>query len=282
MVELAPWSRSLPLRLSVGVHGAAATVAAMHPAWWPAAAGAIAGNHALLTAAGLWPRSQIYGETLYRLPATTPCVALTFDDGPDPAVTPQVLEILARFGARASFFCIGSQARLYPALLRQTDAAGHGVENHTLTHPNFFCCLRTSGLQREVGEAQAILADITGRAPHWFRSPMGFRSPLLAPVLRVSGLSAAAWSRRGYDTTCRDPATVLRRLLRRVTAGDVLMLHDGHAARLQDGTPVVLRVLPLLLKALAERGLTAMALPAARAEAAAAAGSRTSAGCASM
>jgi peptidoglycan/xylan/chitin deacetylase (PgdA/CDA1 family) len=242
----------------------------------------MAGNHALLTAAGLWPRSQVYGETLFRLPGGAPRVALTFDDGPDPAVTPHVLDLLARFDAQASFFCIGNRARQHPALVRQVAAAGHGVENHTLTHPNLFCCLRTAGLRREVGEAQAILADITGRAPRWFRSPMGFRSPLLAPVLQETGLSAAAWTRRGYDTTCRDPAIVQRRLLRRAGAGDVLMLHDGHAARTIDGAPVVLRVLPPLLTALAQRGLKIVALPAAEAAWAAAAESRTSAGYASM
>jgi peptidoglycan/xylan/chitin deacetylase (PgdA/CDA1 family) len=282
MAELAAWRRHLPLRLSVGLHGAAAAITAVHPAWWPAAAGAVAGNHVLLAAVGAWPRSQSFGETLHRLPGARPCVALTFDDGPDPAVTPQVLDILARFGAQASFFCIGRYARQHPAILRQVLTAGHAVENHTLTHPHFFSCLRTAGLQREVGDAQAILADITGRAPHWFRSPMGFRSPLLAPVLQEIGLSAAAWTRRGYDTQCGTPGTVIQRLLRRVRAGDVLMLHDGHAARMQDGTPVVLSVLPPLLTALARSGLSVVALPAARAEGEAAAGSRTSAGYASM
>jgi peptidoglycan/xylan/chitin deacetylase (PgdA/CDA1 family) len=281
MADRTSWQASLPLQLSVGIHGAALAVTAIHPAWWPATVGAVAGNHAVLTAVGMWPRSQAYGQTLYRLPNDTPCVALTFDDGPDPAVTPQVLDLLDGFGAKASFFCIGKYARLHPALLRRVLASGHGVENHTLTHPNFFSCMTTPALQREVGDAQAILSDITGRAPHWFRSPMGFRSPLLAPVLQAAGLSAAAWTRRGYDTKCRDPDIVLRRLLRRVQAGDVLMLHDGHAARTTDGSPVVLRVLPPLLTALAQRGLTVVALPAATAGSAAVAGNQTPVGYAS-
>ncbi len=125
--------------------------------------------------------------------------------------------------------------------------------------------------------AQAILTDIIGHSPTWFRSPMGFRSPMLDPVLYRAGLQQAAWTRRGYDTRCGDPALVLRRLLRGLDGGDVLMLHDGHAARTPDGVPVVLRVLPALLKTLADRGLSVVALPGATAGAAAAAGSRTSA-----
>jgi peptidoglycan/xylan/chitin deacetylase (PgdA/CDA1 family) len=282
MGERVEWPATLPMGLSAGLHGAAAALTALHPAWWPAAVGAIAGNHALLAAAGMWPRSQIFGKTLYRLPDAGSCVALTFDDGPHPDVTPRVVDLLAGSGAKASFFCIGAYARKHPVLLRQLSAAGHSIENHTLTHPNNFSCLLTPQLRREVGEAQAILADIIGRAPCWFRSPMGFRSPLLDPVLRSIGLSAAAWTRRGYDTRCRDPGIVLRRLLRGVRAGDVLMLHDCHSACMRDGTPVVLGVLPRLLTSLAQQGLSVVALPAATRASAPVAESRTSAGYASM
>ena len=267
----------MALRLSAGLHGTAAALTALHPAWWPLAVGAVAGNHALLTAAGMWPRSQVFGPTLFRLPGPPGRVALTFDDGPDPAVTPAVLDLLAAAGATASFFCIGERARRHPTIIRQIVTGGHLVENHSLTHPYMFACYGLAALRREVATTQAILADITGRVPCWFRSPMGFRSPLLEPVLRGAGLQPAAWTRRGYDTHCADPDLVLRRLLRQTRGGDVLMLHDGHAARTADGTPVVLKVLPGLLRALAERGLSAVALPAATAASAGAAGSHTSA-----
>ena len=126
-------------------------------------------------------------------------------------------------------------------------------------------------------DAQDILAEITGVAPGWFRAPMGFRGPPLDYALAQAGLSLAAWSRRGYDTRCRDPGLVLERLQRRVTAGHVLLLHDGHCARTGDGTPVVLRVLPPLLAGLRARGLNARALPCAIAEAAAELGTLPSA-----
>ena len=275
------WRPPLALRLSAGLHGTALSLTALHPAWWPLALGAVAGNHALLTAAGMWPRSQVFGPTIFRLPGPPGRIALTFDDGPDPAATPRVLEVLAASGATASFFCIGEQARRYPSIVRQIVAAGHWVENHSLTHPNMFACYGPAALRREVETTQAILADLTGRVPCWFRSPMGFRSPLLEPVLRRAGLQPAAWTRRGYDTRCRNPDLVLRRLLRGIRGGDLLMLHDGHAARTPDGMPVVLQVLPRLLRELAESGLSAVALPAATAAVAGAAGSHTSAAYAS-
>ncbi len=276
------WDAPLAVRLSAGLHGAALALTALHPVWWPQMAAAVAANHVVLGSAVLWPRSQMLGKTLFRLPQANASVALTFDDGPDPAVTPQVLDLLAASGARASFFCIGERARRHPALVRQIAAAGHGVENHSLTHPHSFAFQLTRSLRREVEGAQAILADITGQPPAWFRSPMGFRNPMLDPVLHRAGLQQAAWTRRGYDTRCGEPALVLRRLLRGLDGGDVLMLHDGHAARTPDDAPVVLRVLPLLLRALAERRLSAVPLPGGIAAGAAAAESRTSAEYASM
>jgi peptidoglycan/xylan/chitin deacetylase (PgdA/CDA1 family) len=234
---------------------------ALHPAWWPGLAATVAGNHLVLGAAGMWPRSQWVGPAIHRLPAAAPAAALTFDDGPDPAVTPRVLDLLAAAGAHATFFCIGERARANPALVRQIIAAGHAVANHTLTHPLAFAFHPPSGLRREVERAQAVLADITGHAPRWFRAPMGVRSPLLDPVLHRAGLHQVTWTRRGYDTRCRDPALVLRRLVRGLSAGDVLVMHDGNGARMPDGTPLVLRVLPEMLAALAARGLTGVALP---------------------
>ncbi len=258
----------------------------MHPAWWPGLLGAVAGNHLALAAAGAWPQSQLLGATLHRLQQPGRTIALTFDDGPDPAVTPLVLDLLAEAGATASFFCIGKRAMGHPALLRRIVAEGHVVENHSHTHPACFAALAGAALRRQVEDAQAALAAITGVAPRWFRAPMGIRSPLLDPVLHRAGLGLASWTRRGYDTRCRVPAAVLSRLTGRLAPGDVLLLHDGNAARTAAGTPVVLDVLPRLLARLREAGLatTALSLGAATAAmpaGAAAPGSPASSGYAS-
>ena len=267
----AEWRRTRFVTVSAGLHLAAAGALVLQPGWWPWLLLIVAGNHAAAAALVLWPQNQALGPVLVRLPPESAArgeVALTFDDGPDPDVTPQVLALLAATGATASFFCIGDRADRHPSLITAIAAAGHSVENHTLTHDLGFAFLGPSGLQREVEGAQRLLASATGRPPRFFRAPMGFRGPLLHRVLARAGLRAACWTRRGYDTLPRKPASVLRGLLRNLAAGDVLMLHDGNAARMPDGTPLVLAVLPGLLAAIRARGLTAVSLGAACAPAA--------------
>ncbi len=261
------WRPSLAIRVTAALHAAAVVLLCIRPAWWPWLLAGIVANHAVLSLGVLWPQSQLLGPNLVRLPDGTAGVALTFDDGPDPAVTPLVLDLLAQAGATASFFCIGTRAAAHPGLVRAIAAAGHSVENHSLTHPASFSLRLPPGLRRQVEGAQAILTPLAGRPPRFFRAPAGFRSPLLDAVLARAGLRHAAWTRRGYDTICRDPAVVLRRLLRGLAAGDILLLHDGNGARTAQGAPVVLEVLPPLLAALAECGLRPMSLPGALGEA---------------
>ena len=103
-------------------------------------------------------------------------------------------------------------------------------------------------MAREIARAQARLADVAGDAPRFFRAPAGLRNPFLAPVLDRLGLRLVSWTRRGFDTVRREPAGVLARLGDGLAAGDILLLHDGNAARTRGGRPVVLEVLPALLE----------------------------------
>ncbi|HEY2133451.1 MAG TPA: polysaccharide deacetylase family protein [Acetobacteraceae bacterium] len=256
------WSPAL--RASAGLHVAALAAAAAFPAAWPWLLGGVVANHAVLGAAGMWPRSQLLGPNLVALPPGHTArreVALTFDDGPNPAVTPAVLDLLDRHGATASFFCIGQQAAKHPDLLRDIVARGHRVENHSQTHPNSFACLLPAGLAREIGTAQTTLATLAGQAPRYFRAPMGLRNPMLQPVLARLGLHLAAWTRRGYDGVNGEADTVLQRLVTGVAAGDVLLLHDGRCGRTRDGQALVLAVLARLLERLGDLGLKGVALP---------------------
>lgn len=261
----AGWSPSPLIRASAGLHALALLGVAAAPGAWPWLLGAVAVNHIGLGAIGMWPHSTLLGPNLVRLPPVRAQmagrqVALTFDDGPDPAVTPAVLDLLDRHGARASFFCIGRRAAAHPALVREIVRRGHSVENHSDRHPNAFACLPPGALAGEVERAQARLADIAGQAPRFFRPPMGLRSPFLDPVLARLGLCHVSWTRRGYDAVSSEAPLVLRRLLRGLAAGDVLLLHDGGAARAQGGRAVVLEVLPPLLERLAAEGFAAVTL----------------------
>jgi len=251
------------LRASLAWHVAAAALTLLQPRWWPWTLGAVVADHLLLTALGLWPRSHALGSNWTRLPAGAAArreVGITIDDGPDPEITPQVLAILAEHGAHATFFCIGERVERFPLLARACVAQGHAVENHSQRHRHHFALYSPSALRAELQQAQRSIERVCGVPPRFFRAPAGLRSPLLDPVLRQLGLQLASWTRRGFDTVNSDAAAVLRRLTAHLGAGDILLLHDGHAARTSAGRPVVLEVLPALLKAIEQRGLRTVTL----------------------
>ena len=262
----APWRPSGFLRGSAALHAAAAAGAAVAPGLWPWALGAVAANQAAILAGVLLPRSRLLGANWTRLPeraAGRGDIAITLDDGPDAEVTPRVLELLARHGAAASFFLIGERAARHPRLVRDIVAAGHHVENHTQHHRHNFALLGPGRCAREVAAAQDTLAALAGSAPRFFRAPAGFRSPFLDRALARLGLQRVSWTRRGFDTRARDAAAVSARLTRGLAAGDILLLHDGHAARTAAGGPVVLEALPRVLQAARAAGLRPVTLRAA-------------------
>ncbi len=257
------WRPSATIAGSFGLHGLVGAGLALQPESWPVAIGLIAANHAVLTAMGMWPRSEWLGPNLTRLPAPARErreIAITIDDGPDPAVTPLVLGILERFAVRATFFCVGENARRYPDLCREIARRGHAIENHSDRHRSTFPFLGMGGQREEILAAQRTLAPLAGREPRCFRPPAGLRNPLLDPVLHGLGLQHVSWTRRGFDTRTRDPQRVLARLTKDLAAGDILLLHDGHAARMGDGRPAIVETLPRLLEAVLARDLRPVTL----------------------
>ena len=254
------------IQISIGIH-----VLALLPllwSWhnWPLSLAIIVGNHLVLAVAGFLPRSTWVGENLRRLPSLAAHegrLAITIDDGPDPLITPQVLDLLDRFECKATFFCIGERVAAHAGIARDIVRRGHQIENHTQHHRLFFSALGRSGIRHEVLQAQAAIAAAVGVTPRYFRAPAGMRNPLLDGVLQAAGLRLVSWTRRGFDTVTRDPAVVLARLTRNLRDGDILLLHDGHAARTPDGSVVILRVLPDLLAAARAAGLACVTLRAA-------------------
>jgi len=261
-----PWKPSPAIQLSFAAHGAAAVSLLAFPGSWPWALGAVAANHLLLSGAGMLPRCALLGANLNRLPAAAAArreIALTIDDGPDPEVTPRVLDLLDAADAKASFFCIGHVARRHPALCREIVARGHRVENHGDSHSAAFAAFSRRHMAADIAAAQAALSDITGQAPRFFRPTAGLRSPLLDPVLTQLGLRLASWTRRPFDTREGSPAVVYQRLTKNLAAGDILLMHDGYAARAPTGEAVILAVLPRLLHTIAAHRLNPVTLTTA-------------------
>ena len=257
------WRPTPFIGASVMGHAAAAGLVALRPATWPWALGALVVDHAALTVAGLWPRCALLGPNLTRLSSAAAArgeVALTIDDGPEPEVTPLLLDLLDLRGARATFFCIGERVIAQPGLARDIVRRGHAIENHSHRHLRRFSLLGPRAMAAEVTAAQSAISDVVGVAPRYFRAPAGLRNPFLEPILARLGLQLTSWTRRGFDTVMQRPAVVIQRLMRGLAAGDILLLHDGHSARSASGQPVAIEVLPALLDGFALSRLSTVTL----------------------
>jgi peptidoglycan/xylan/chitin deacetylase (PgdA/CDA1 family) len=171
-------------------------------------------------------------------------VALTFDDGPDAAWTPRVLDILARHGAPATFFLVGARADRAPAVVRAIAAGGHEIANHSWSHRSLWLCgpRRTAD---EVRTCHDLLADLTGRAPRHFRPPWGMVNAALWPALRRVGERCVFWSIQPEGLRPRPAAEQSAWVLRRAHAGAIVDLHDaegvaGAPGRLVEALPAML------------------------------------------
>lgn len=163
-------------------------------------------------------------------------VWLTIDDGPDPEDTPRILELLAEYDARATFFVIGEKVVAHPGLVRTIVAAGHEVAHHTHTHPlGSFWCASRQRLRREMEQGLAALAA-EGVRPTRFRPPAGLKNLWLGSALATRGLTGVAWSARGLERAGGDVNAVVRRVTRDLAPGAILLLHEG------PGVPVAIRV----------------------------------------
>lgn len=240
--------RRATLTLVVFGHAAALVLGALGWWWWALIVLLPAGF--LLVWGSLWPHSRLFGPVVCRLRTTQRQVWLSFDDGPD-ADTAELLEVLDRHRARATFFLVGVCAAQQPSAVRAIVERGHAIGNHSQTHPSGrFWMLSGRGFDREITDAQATLTTLAGQPPRWFRAVAGLTNPLLDPVLRRHGLRRVSWSGRGFDSVDGDDTRVLRRLLRSVRPGAILMLHQG----LAPGR--VPRLTDALLTELATRGYT--------------------------
>lgn len=266
MTVARPWRPSALVGASMAAHVTAAGAVLVSPDLWPQALSVVVADHVLLGLAGMWPRSRLLGPNLVRLPASAAGrgeIALTIDDGPDAEVTPRVLDLLDAAGAKATFFCIGERVAKHAALAREMSARGHVIENHSQRHLTLFAASGPRRMMAEIVAGQDTIADTVGRVPRFFRPTAGLRNPFLDPILCRLNLRLATWTRRAFDTRCGDAATVHRRLARGLVGGDILLLHDGHAARTTAGTAVILEALPMLLTTLRSQGLRAVTLAAA-------------------
>jgi peptidoglycan-N-acetylglucosamine deacetylase len=214
-----------------------------------------AGFLALLADGIARPGSRILYPTVTRGPRDTRRVALSFDDGPDPEVTPVVLDALARHGARATFFSIGRSLEEHPQLAQRMIAEGHELGNHSWRHSRWQNLFSAAEHSREIERGEQAIAALTrSQARPLYRPPIGLNSPQLARIASRRRLTMVAWSLHSRDTRSTDPRRVARHVLERIQPGDIVLMHDGHD-RPGRHRPACAEAVPPILQGLREKGL---------------------------
>ena len=212
-----------------------------------------------LVAGVMTPRLALFAPVICRGNPSRPEVALTFDDGPDPASTPAVLRALAARGARATFFVLGEKVRQAPEVLRAIAAAGHDIGVHGDTHDRLLSLRPPPVIAAAIERALAAIQGTTGARPSLFRPPLGHVSPRTAAAARSLGLTLVAWNVRPHDgsaATTAEQAT--HRIIAGLGPGAIILMHD--AAERGDRVPVAATVLPAILDEVARRGLRCVTL----------------------
>lgn len=212
---------------------------------WLIAAPVATGLAGLTAYGAVYPRSQLFGHAVYQTDRANK-LALTFDDGPNPAITPKLLDLLDRHNAKATFFLVGKYVRESPALAKEISARSHLLGNHTESHPNLFFC-GPKETRTELLRCSEAIQQATWVQPRWFRPPFGFRSPWLGAIVQQQQMRMLMWTLIPGDWFAKPADWLINRMkpiaahaqnlshknntLQKTSAGDVLCLHDGDYAR---------------------------------------------------
>jgi peptidoglycan-N-acetylglucosamine deacetylase len=181
-------------------------------------------------------------------------VALTFDDGPHPVYTPQVLQILESFGVKATFFLIGRQARSHPEVVLQIKDRGHEIENHSDNHLFYLPWLPADRIRQEIVAAQETIYRITGNYPLFFRSPLGWVSNDLVTVCREMKLPIINGSVKAGDVSLPGTEYIIHSVLDQTKSGAIIILHDAGGVGSYRNRTQTLEALPIIIRNLKERG----------------------------
>jgi len=198
-----------------------------------------------------------FGSGVRHGPRTTNEVAITFDDGPDAAATPQIMRILDAAGVKATFFVVGKQLEARPEIVRALYNDGELVGNHSY-HLDDWRFLDPA--YPELERTQQVFAREVGTCPVWFRPPHGQHTPFMAHVVKTHGMRMALWDVSAQDGKISDPRVLADRVLAQVKGGSIIDLHDGVDGKPYANRAVVVQALPLILDGLRERGLNPVRL----------------------
>ena len=221
----------------------------------------LGGYVAVLLTGVMVPQLAMFAPVMVRISSARQEIALTFDDGPSPDSTREVLATLARFQAHATFFVLGDKVRGAPAVLREIANDGHTIGIHGDWHDRLLSLRHPDRIVADLERAQAAVAAVTGMRPSLFRPPIGHVSPRTAAAARRLGLTLVAWSVRGRDGLASATAkSVQRRVVAGLRPGAIVLLHD--AAERGQRLPAGVSALPAILEEAQRRGLRCVAISA--------------------
>jgi len=170
--------------------------------------------------ANFYAPAYCYGNT------TKKEIALSFDDGPNREYTPQVLSTLAQHHALATFFVIGKNIQGNESVLKQIDAEGHTIGNHSYTHSFFVDFKSLQGFKNELNQTAESVFNIIGKRMKLFRPPYGVTTPHLVKAASVLNYSIIGWTIRSFDTTADTAQTITRRVQTQIKPGAIILFHD--------------------------------------------------------
>lgn len=201
------------------------------------------------------PSSSVLMPTVTHGPRSGKRIALTFDDGPDPKVTPQILDLLKRHHAKATFYCIAKHCEQNPELTQRIVAEGHELGNHSYEHSRTLNFRGADFQEQEIEKANNVLREFAPEQRQiTYRPPVGLKNPPLAKVIDKLGMPVIAWSIHSRDTRMTDPAEIAHRIMKNVQNGDIILLHDGHDLP-DKSRPATVDAVKKLLEALGDRNI---------------------------
>jgi Predicted xylanase/chitin deacetylase len=204
--------------------------------------------------------NQFFGTVFAHGGMREPLVALTFDDGPS-RYTPQILDILAKYDVKATFFAIGKNVEHYPDIACRIVREGHVIGNHTYSHP-FWVPMETPGqIKSEVDHAETAIQNVTGVSTHLFRPPHGWRSPWMAQMLKKNDFTVVTWTVSPEDWEHISADVVAKRVLSRTHSGAIILLHDGLETKEIFQKENTIQALPAIISELKNRGYRFVTVP---------------------
>ncbi len=166
-------------------------------------------------------------NVVHRVPTDEKVVALTFDDGPHPTFTPQILDILNKYDVKATFFMIGQRMEQYPDIAREVIDQGHEIGNHTYTHPRNLKADTEGQVIRELDQCEQVIERMTGKRTHLFRPPRGLIDGTVFNIAQEEGYRTILWTVCADHHDAPTPELMAERVFKHIRPGGIILAHDG-------------------------------------------------------